>query len=452
MIFNIPLQTSLVSTDVEYRVALFDDLTDYEDGTKVRVDDTIYTTRREAITYPAFDENVDYKIGDKASAAGKDFEKVYESIAQECIPGSALPRTYDLERVVEWDGGSKTANLYVAPSVLCPEIDKTFTFTANTANDGVLFKSFDVVITNNLTSTDEPTARYDLYSSIYTAIIGGYAIYRGWLVKVNVNYNSSLSNLLMWNELEDGFGITYKISLDYYNTSIKAAPFDLKQYSSVVESGNQSWVVKSDKKFDGIALGYLRGETVTVIFKNSGGIVISTIEDKKINSRINDNLDDERTSEIIYSNFFIEENGTVEIIIKGAETEVGMIFATASVDVGLTNLKFSHDIKSFDREEVSAISGFVDRIRGNRVVYYKGSFDIEMTSYDKMLLINKKLTNELVAVDGSDMKDNLDADGEGTFSSTKLICSINQLKTASEVKDGELEQVVPINFEFREIV
>ena len=231
-----------------------------------------------------------------------------------------------------------------------------------------------------------------------------------------------------------------------------AKPFDAKQYSSVIVAGQQTWTIKSLKKFDGLALGYLRGLTVTVVFKNASGTIISTVSAKTIDGSIDANIDDERISEIIYAGQFIEANGTIEITINGTETEVGMIFPTASVEVGLTNLKFSHDVKSFDREEISAISGFVDRIRGNRVIYYKGSFDIEMTAYDKMLLLNKKLTNELVAVDGSDMKDNATADGQGTFAATQIICSVSQLKTASEVKDGDMQQIVPINFEFKEIV
>jgi hypothetical protein len=239
---------------------------------------------------------------------------------------------------------------------------------------------------------------------------------------------------------------------NYLRPAKTQLPFDTKQYTSVIESGNQTWTVKSLGKFDGVALGYLRGDTVSVAFKDSLGATVSTVSGKTINGSIDANIEDERISDIIYAGEFIEADGTIEITIAGTETEIGIIFPTASIDVGMTNLSFSHAVKNFDRQEVSAISGYVDFIKGNRVLDHKGSFDIEMLDYDKMVLLNKKLSQELIAMDGSDTTGNEAADGISRFASTKIIGRIRSLTMKSEIKDGDIKDIVPVGFEIREIV
>ena len=144
--------------------------------------------------------------------------------------------------------------------------------------------------------------------------------------------------------------------------------------------------------------------------------------------------------------------GYAEISIIGQDTEVGMLMLSESTDVGATNLKFSHDIKSFDRTEVDKVSGFVDYVEGNRVVDHKCSFDIEMTAYDDLVTLNKKLSQKLIAMDGSDMIHNEAADGVGMFDSTKIIGRIRSMRMQTDVEDGDMRKIIPVSCEIREIV
>ena len=228
-------------------------------------------------------------------------------------------------------------------------------------------------------------------------------------------------------------------------------PFDDKQYTATSYDGDQSWTVKSLGAFDGISLGMLQGDTVDVVFKDSLGTVIKSITGRTIGDTIASNLPKVSATDMIYAGEVIEANGTVEIDIHGAHTEIGHIFASSSYYVGATELDFSHAVKNFDRSDVKT-SGFVDYIRGNRVLDYKGSYLIQMSDYDTSVKLSKLLTSELVAVDGSDTTDNSAPDGSDRFASTKIICRVVSLDAQSTIKNGEFAGYTPVKFWFREIV
>jgi hypothetical protein len=242
-----------------------------------------------------------------------------------------------------------------------------------------------------------------------------------------------------------------QLGFSYLGITRNVMPFDTKQYISVIEQTRQQWTIKALKRFNGVSLGRLRGTYLDVSFRDAANSTLSYVS-KPIDGSIDANLEDEPITEIIYAGQYIEAGGIIYIQISGTTTEVGTIFPSASIDVGITDLEFSHDIKNFDRNVVSEISGYVDHIKGNRVIQHKGSFHIEMQNYDKMVLLNKKLTQELVAIDGSDMTNNEIADGSSRFASTKIICRVKQLNMKSKIKDGDMSKYTPVSFEFEEVV
>jgi len=250
----------------------------------------------------------------------------------------------------------------------------------------------------------------------------------------------------------DGYGFTY-----LYPTR-DTLPYDTKQYSSVKESGSQGWTTQADRQFQGVALGRIAGDTVSVVFKDDLGSVVASVTDYAIPCKIDPIFDDEPATVILYATVngvlqTIPAGGKVEVTVAGtAGTELGMIFPFGAYEVGVTDLSFSHEIKNFDRDRVSEVSGAVDHIKGNRYSVHNGSFHIEMANYDKMVLVNKKIVREFIAIDGSDTLGNEVADGIGRFASTKLIGRIEKLGMDSKAKNGKLPKHVPVTIRFTEAV
>jgi len=464
MTFNIPLELRLISTDVQYRVPTYSESTFYAEDTEVRKGDEIYnaiSTRKEAIVAVlardfAFDKYTPPLSITKYE--GNYYEKLNDLISPYFRPGNARPIQYEFHTITGWDFGATSSSYFRAADGGIDEINISYTFTEDEEKKTSEYRVYEMKAHDNTDDTDMYTKTITVCTSLKYYVPGRFAVISGNLTEILGQPLDYPLNTEVWEIRPDMSNVTVSVEqkghttkLTYLRPSIKKQPFDTKQYTSVVQPVTQTWKIKSLKKFNGVALGMLRGSEVRVTFRDPANNIVDIVI-KVINGKIDENITDEAISEVIYASKFIDANGTIEITITGESTEIGFIFPSASIDVGLTNLEFSHDVKNFDRNKVSAISGYTDHIKGNRVIQHKGSFDIKMIAYDKMVLLNKKLTQELIAIDGSDTRGNEVSDGKGIFASTKMICRVVRLSMKSTVKNGDISATTPIDFDFEEVV
>ncbi len=472
MTFNIPKQCTLIDTTVAYQVAPYDDTQDYEDDTEVRIDDDIFKTKRVNKDIGYFNPDVIYSTDDIVKDGTKFFKRTSNPVFY--VP-ALCNNLIDITTIggfpiVEWNGISDTASI-TCTDVGGNESTTTYSFTEDLTKETTQYRYFTV----NITYQDGAQDSFDmrLYKNIEEAPESAYVLYEGVLVQVYKKYNNTLSNTLAWMEITETFNETYNIDLTYIRKSVKQAPFDTKQYTSVT-ANNMTWTIQCNDFFNSVALGGLRAKEVRVTFKTKdeyeNNVYVEPIV-KQVNSLINTNVGDEKTTEIIYANkTYVDQDYIIIEIIENTHTytgwtaigegevtkhygsEIGMIMPAMVYDVGATDISFSHDLKNHDRDQVSSISGYVDHIRGNRALSHKGTFYIPATSYDEIILIDKKLTNELIAIDGSDNILNTHADNENIFDSTKIIGRVKKITMATKVSNGDIQKTLPINFEFSEVV
>lgn len=453
MLMSKPTALELVSTSVDYKVPLFDDSLDYDDGTEVRIDDDIFVTKKKNTSYPLWDD-VTYDIGDRVvSPQGRVYERIDQLFHPNPPCGFGLPPgSTDCQNIVEWDGVSPTAILDCSPSKKW-----NYIFTQDLASSTIGERVFDVVVTD-LNDGEAILDSYTIHvvTSISLAVSGKSAIYRGWLMTVTLGvptFDESLDNRFLWKVLPDGFGVSYIIDLQKIRSSVKLQPLDSKQYTSAVESGPQTWVLKSLQKFDTIAIGRLKGSAVTVVFKDSTGAEVTRHDEILIDGRIDADgrLPHTYTTMILYADTDIEANGTIEITVSGVSTEVGMIKSGLSIDLGFTNIEFKNNGKDYSPKQQSPISGYIDYIEGVKVMVHKGSIDIPMERYDITSRFIRDFLGSLMIINGSDSK-NIATDSMGIFSATQLIARITRMDMGTKVKDGDIDPIVPIPFECEEIV
>ncbi len=479
MTINVPVDTSLVSTNVEDAAPLWQNTVkqDFAKDTEVKYDGGVYQNLSgAAIISLAYNSQHTYAVGDIVYKEGKirvksDFfgnvpkaPQDYDGFDTEMLNDAWTHRYVKIADFVDWNNGlpafnytdayetyavtifphasSLTGWYYECVFTEVPTVYKIITEVEVLSAIGA-----DTVELEPTTSASKP---YPGYWGANTVIVNEQGVFARTNVAVSAEY--FVGDSFTYDEAVSpaDIGFTYTMVAD------EQSPFDDRQYTSVVRSSAQTWVAEAAARFSGVAISRLRGASIDVVFKDPLGNVVGTpIAGRTVNDTIDANIEPEPTTDFIYAGTWIDQGGTVEITVNtaGLDTEVGYIMLFATVEVmAPTNLEFSNETKNFDREVQSAISGHIDNIRGNRYIIYKGSFDITMLEYDKWILLSKKLTNTLAAIDGSDMKANEQADGITRFNATRMICRIKKLAMASKVKDGDMEKVVPVDFEFREVV
>lgn len=480
MTFNVPIETTLESTSIVDSAELWNNTVrqNYAAGYEIKYIDSVYINATgDTIFIPEYDSAASYAIGDIAFKDGyismlastgshEDPAQPQNYAAGYDTSASRYDWTHRYVRMADysaWDDGmtlsydtttGTTVTHYVYPSAS----STTGFFYRTEATDyyGHVITSITKevhVLTSITNSTLEYRAERLECCEGYawagrTLILNLTGIYIRTDESVAAEYVTVTEDL--WIVIDDprDLGFVYsRISEEY-------SPFDEKQYTSVIRASTQTWTVRATRKFNCIAISRLRGASLDITFRDSGGTEISAVSAKTIYDTVDENIEAIPTTDIVYAGSWIDAGGTVEISVNstGDETEVGYIFAAAAIYVGVTDLQFSHKIVNFDRSAQSEVSGYIDYIPGNRIIVYTGKFRMPMTDYSKMVMINKKMTQELIAVDGSDMTDNAEEDGKNTFRSMKIVCRIKKLEQSSNVTDGEMDITVPIEFEFREVV
>jgi len=476
MIFHIPTTTELVSTDVAYQVPLYDANATYNDGDEVRQGDDIYTVynKYDDIPYPLYQDYMFYFQNNPSIIDGQAYQKKHDNIGQGCweniaelvtLPVTALRYDYydgsdDFSITVNSGQGNGT----------CQD-DVHYQFTVDGINqDGS--KNLHVVITNLADSSTVADYHIPLYDKPIPSIYAMFVLHDGKVYKVKGYKKADVVSTFIedntWEQMPHNYYTSHSYALEYLRQSVKKVPFDTKQYTTSKVNSSQSWVVKAPRtylsvnreKVTSVMLGRVVGTNLHIDFLDFNGNTISSLDiDLTVNSipfDMTNYTNIEPSTHIIYiPQDVYQDVHQMSITISDnnlRDTEIGFISFAKYIDVGATNLEFTHDIKNFDKNKVSEISGYIDHIKGQRVVQHKGSFDILLTDYDKMLMINKRFTQELIAIDGSDTTSNEASDSQNRFQSTKLIGRVKRLGMQTRTKQNKLDDTQTITFEFEEVV
>ena len=481
MIFHIPTDTTLVSTDVAYQVPIYDANATYNDGDEVRQDDdNVYTVTNyeETACEEAFLDYKYYPIGSEVDIDGYVYVKdsslnrvagCWETLTR--ADGAAEGFEQEIT-FPDWDGVSPTFYIHAADT--SSSCTSEIWGKAVLLNTTTYYKTYAIELDLNNSGSFTLIGQIDLYTEFAAVPNGCWKINE--LGTVSKYFGSTKSyvkvdgiNNRIWRS--KGKSCETKITkhkLYYIRPTVKKVPFDTKQYTTAKVNSSQSWVVKAPltylsvnrEKVTSVMLGRVVGTNLHIDFLDFNGNTISSLDiDLTVNSipfDMANYTNIEPSTHIIYipQDVYLDVH-QMSITISDnnlRDTEIGFISFSKYIDVGATNLEFTHDIKNFDKNKVSEISGYIDHIKGQRVVQHKGSFDIPLTDYDKMLMINKRFTQELIAIDGSDTTNNEASDSQNRFQSTKLIGRVKRLGMQTRTKQNKLDDTQTIAFEFEEVV
>ena len=480
MIFHIPTDTELISTDIVDNTPVFDETQDYVDGTEVQKDGSIYETKK-IITptkYPDFVDYKHYNVGDIAVINGVAYKKIAYRSSTGCFQTyssdvSNVGTMIDLIEYAGWDGargvdttftvGSESPNCNQGVEILIDYnagiFGNDYYNVAYRVNSG---DAWTLVDRFYLKDTLSPQASSRVIYNDTTSKLERHIGYAATDVSTTGVDNS------IWEVVDSVYYDVITYELLYLRPTLLNVPFDTKQYTSVKAVGSQTWKIKPrGYHSNAVVIGGVKGRMLTVMFMNSASEIIAMQQidltvNKLTSTQPRDNgnpveIGDgsvEASTQIVYLQL---ETTPYYVEIKvddqaGLGSEIGWIMATSFIDVGATNLEFTHNIKNFDKNKVSEVSGYIDHIKGQRVVQHSGSFDIPLTDYDKMLMINKRFTQELIAIDGSDTTNNEASDSKNRFQSTKLIGRTKRLSMSTKKHNETLGDYQTITFEFEEVV
>lgn len=228
-------------------------------------------------------------------------------------------------------------------------------------------------------------------------------------------------------------------------------PFDNKNYTLATKQTTMTYTVKGTKKFDTIALGRIKADSIVVDFKDTSGTVITHLEKTIDGSRDQDgNLDAWHTTVIYYSTEVMEANSTVEITISGANIELGSLLLGMSVDAGFTNLAISNKYKDFSLFQQNTF-GFMDYVEREKVSTYNGSVDIPITDYDRIDRLMTSLGGIVLIVNGSKSKTK-SPDSQTVFASTQKIGRLFNFESKTKIEDKDIGRMATYTFRLEERV
>ena len=479
MTYHFPVSTLLYGTNVSEPADYFENDVQRsfaKEDIRLFEKDVFINASGEIITVSDYDANKTYQKGDISFKDGyiekySDYQgnvpkqpQNYTSYATGNLDMATIADRYvKVMEYADWtDGAGGSFNYtsgYEIHSYAILKVSGKWTFrtyyeNADTGNNRVAVNQ-DVDVLSEISISTAERAASQAFSSGSTQIYGWVA--NTIIVNTSGVFVRSMSNAsqefttassMVWEKVNS----PEEIGFSYLRPRNSSAPFDDKQYTSVVTKYNQTWTVQSENYFNSICFGRIRGSTVSVVFKDSNDNVVSSVTDKSIPCTVDLNVESVPTSDIIYASRVIGPFGKVDITITGDEVEIGTIFLGYYIDAGMTNLDMTHEIQSFDRTKISPISGYEEYIRGQRKIIYTGSFDTPMIGYDRTILLTRYMVNELVAIDGSDTVNNEASDGKSYFQATKIIGRIKRLSQKTNIESGDLDAVLTTEFRMEEIV
>lgn len=240
-------------------------------------------------------------------------------------------------------------------------------------------------------------------------------------------------------------------NMSYIGANLPTMPFDGKNYTYATSTTTMTYTVKGTQKFDTIALGRCKADSVTIVFKNSLGVTVNTVTKTIDSSRdTSGNLEKWHTTVIYYATSTVEANGTVEVTLTGANIELGTLMLGMSVSAGFTKLELQNsfiDYSVYQEDEW----GNIDYVSRAKIAVYKGSCDILITNYDMTDRLLTSIGGNLIILNGSDSK-NTTPDSQSVFASTQKIGRLFDLSQQTKVKDNGMDNRATYSFTLKETV
>ena len=248
----------------------------------------------------------------------------------------------------------------------------------------------------------------------------------------------------------------------YLEPTIPYKPLDDKAYTAVTtKGGDYTFTIRSDGKFNTLALGSIIAKSIDILFKDADGNQVgdAIIGYEPHNYRdIGLRLPDYQTTTVLYSYdsatdkvIDIAEGGTVEITIKGDYTMLGLAMLGLSVDAGFTNLIFQNEFVDLSPMEKDQWGNIV-YVSGVRVNVHSGKVDIPIREYDMMNRLMISIGGSKVILNGSSSIRNSPADSSCIFASTMLIGRMDNIKLTTQMDDKEIGDMATYTFKIIEDV
>ena len=144
--------------------------------------------------------------------------------------------------------------------------------------------------------------------------------------------------------------------------------------------------------------------------------------------------------------------GYLHFSLQGEVVEISGVFFGLSVDAGYTNLEFTNKFKDWSPKEIDDWGGVVYK-EGVKQQIHSGSVDIPITSYDKMNRLMTSIGGSTVILNGSDSKDNGEADIEkGVFLSTVVVGRIKDFELKTKLKGKRMGDMATYTFSIEESI
>jgi len=429
MIISVPTNLSFISSSVIESTAEFDPEILYEDGTIVRDGDNLYTISGTRLV--PFNDGIDlqlYNIFEVASNLYKVINPYVDRAPNADNTNPSANNEYQKDI-----SGFPAINFYTVG----PTDTVTFTQISGTLWNKVVTGTYGYTMQVTIHETWNPgyqDQEYFIYDGdLYRKLIGHH-----WAG--NTRYYSTTTEYM-------------PPILSYKSPIEPLKPFDDKNYTSAEAVGSMTYTIRGNIKFDTLAFGHIKADTVSITFKDSlGSVVGDPIIDKIIDSKRDSsgNLEDWYTTDISYSDEIMEANSTVEITIIGAEIELGTILLGMSVDAGLTKLLLSNGYIDYSTVEPNRF-GYIDYIERAKVAVYDGLVDVRIFDYDVVDRLMISLGSQLIILNGSDAKNQI-PNGQSIFASTQKIGRLFNFKQKTKLNGKQLHQMATYSFTLKEIV
>ena len=235
-----------------------------------------------------------------------------------------------------------------------------------------------------------------------------------------------------------------------YQPNMALLPFDDRNATTATVPGvTMTYTVKGiTNKFDTVALGRIKADSIDIIFKDPLGVQVGTTISKILDtSRDPDgNLADWYTTDISYSSAVMEPDSTVEITVTGeaGEIELGSIILGQSVDAGFTKLNLQNSYIDYSVVEENQF-GAIDYVERGKVAIYNGSCAMFVDDYDRIDRLMTSIGAQLIILNGSDKK-NATPDGQSVFASTQKIGRLFNFKQMTKLDGKRLAQMADYTF------
>lgn len=251
------------------------------------------------------------------------------------------------------------------------------------------------------------------------------------------------------NDVEQSFFAT-KTEIGYTNP-LKA--FDGQNITPSIYTSPMTYTISSNDDFNSFVLAKVLADSLTYTFYDSLDNVIKT-ETVSIDCKRDDAglYKKYPTTVMMYADEQIEAGGyvSIELTKTDGDIELGDFTLNNAIDIGFTNLSFSHGIKDFNNYTPDAF-GIIPSSNKAVVTTFKITVDIPITNYDYMVSLNESISGKNIAIDGSDSKGQ-SIDSRNVFASMIRRVRVTSVEIASKIKDSMVDAYATLTLSVQEIV